>query len=222
MRCPPGDCSVEDMALTYFSGLDSSVGALGDDAVGANARRWSVDRIVPVVGAGLAAVSYVSVSEGACRGAGVPGTVGPAWVLRGATSYKRYTESVEQAMLDAVQPPLGRPEAGRAALIPITKSTAWWELPQDARRAIFEETSHHIAVGLEYLPAVARQLYHGRDLGEPFDFLTWFEFAPSDESGFDQLLARLRTSREWEYVEREIEIRLTREPEVERLPLANR
>src|SRR2546428_7160638 len=31
-----------------------------------------------------------------------------------------------------------------------------------------------------YLPAIARRLYHCRDLGEPFDFLTWFEYAPAD------------------------------------------
>lgn len=71
-----------------------------------------------------------------------------------------------------------RPEATHAAIIPITKSGAWWRLAQDERREIFEESSHHIAIGLEYLPAVARELYHGRDLGEPFDFLAWFEYAP--------------------------------------------
>jgi len=48
-------------------------------------------------------------------------------------------------------------------------------LTQDERREIFEERSRHIATGLEYLPAVARRLHHSRDLGGPFDFLTWFE-----------------------------------------------
>jgi len=75
---------------------------------------------------------------------------------------------------------------------------------------VFEETSHHISVGLEYLPAVARQLYHGHDLGEPFDFLTWFEYAVGDTIAFEELLDRLRTSREWDYVEREVDIRLSR------------
>jgi chlorite dismutase len=116
----------------------------------------------------------------------------------------------ERTALAATQPPLGRPEATCAALIPITKSEAWWELTQEDRRAIFEERSHHIAVGLEYLPATARRLYHSRDLGEPFDFLTWFEFAPSETPGFDELVERLRSSEEWTYVTREVEIRLTR------------
>ena len=79
----------------------------------------------------------------------------------------------------AVQAGLGRPEATCAALIPIKKSAAWWELTQEERRQIFEDKSHHIAGSLKYLPAIARQLYHCRDLGEPFDFLTWFEYAPA-------------------------------------------
>jgi hypothetical protein len=96
------------------------------------------------------------------------------------------------------QDPLGRAASTRAALIPITKSDAWWELPQDERRQIFEETSHHVATGLEYLPAIARRLHHGRDLGEPFDFLTWFEFAREHASAFDELVDRLRQAQRLE------------------------
>jgi enoyl-[acyl-carrier-protein] reductase (NADH) len=47
------------------------------------------------------------------------------------------------------------------------KSEAWWALAQDRRRAILEEQSRHIAIGMEYLPAIARRLHHGRELGEP-------------------------------------------------------
>jgi chlorite dismutase len=95
-------------------------------------------------------------------------------------------------------------------LIPIKKSLEWWELAQDERRAIFEEESHHTAVGMDYLPGVARRLLHCRDIGEPFDFLTWFEFAPEHTQAFDELLMRMRSSKEWDYVEREVEVRLER------------
>ena len=81
--------------------------------------------------------------------------------------------------------------------------------PED-RRAIFEETSRHTAIGLEYLPAIARRLHHCRDIGEPFDFLTWFEFAPQHAAAFDELVARLRATPEWDFVEREVDIRLER------------
>jgi chlorite dismutase len=123
------------------------------------------------------------------------------------TSNERYLTRAEHDALVARQPPLGRPEATRAALIPIRKRDDWWDLPQDERRAIFEERSHHVATGLEYLPAVARRLHHSRDLGEPFDFLTWFEYAPIHADAFEDLVARLRETREWSYVEREVDIR---------------
>jgi chlorite dismutase len=106
---------------------------------------------------------------------------------------------------------INRAEAVCAVLIPIKKSVRWWEMAQDERRAIFEEESHHTATGLEYLPGVARRLLHCRDLGEPFDFLTWFEFASEHTQAFDELLLRLRASKEWQYVEREVEIRLDRQ-----------
>ena len=83
-------------------------------------------------------------------------------------------------------------------------------LTQDDRRAIFEETSHHTAIGLDYLPAIARQLYHCRDLDQPFDFLTWFEYAPEDAGVFEELVRRLRSTTEWSYVEREVDVRLKR------------
>lgn len=132
--------------------------------------------------------------------------------MRGITSNERYVERAERQQLVAVQEGLGRPAASHAALIPIRKSAAWWQLTQDERRAIFEQRSRHTAIGLRYLPAVARRLHHCRDLGEdePFDFLTWFEFAPEHAAPFEDLLAALRATPEWEFVEREVEVRLER------------
>ena len=136
---------------------------------------------------------------------------GSRWLLRGVTSNQRYVTRPEQSSLAASQAGLGRPEATCAALIPITKTAAWWALTQDERREIFEARSSHIATGLRYLPAIARRLHHCRDLGEPFDFLTWFEFAPADAAAFDDLVAALRATEEWDFVEREVDIRLIRE-----------
>ncbi len=168
---------------------------------------WRVVGEKRVVGPGLEPVARVHVINDLV--AELP--MGSAWVLQGFTSNIRYAERDEVDMLRAVQPNLNRPEATCAALIPIKKSQQWWDMPQDERRAIFEEHSHHTAIGLDYLPAVARRLHHSRDLGEPFDFLTWFEFAPEHLVAFDELLVRLRASKEWEYVEREVELRLERD-----------
>jgi hypothetical protein len=172
---------------------------------GGNEGAWRVRSVSAVVGAPLPTVERLEVLEGA-RAA--PPSV--AWTLHGVVGHERYVERREHDELAARSPRLGRPEATRAALIPIRKSEAWWTLPQDERRAIFEERSRHMATGLRYLPAVARRLHHSRDLGEPFDFLTWFEFAPSDEAGFDELVAVLRATQEWAYVDREVDIRLER------------
>ena len=175
--------------------------------VGGDAGRWRVERMAGVAGDGLPAVAALDVVEGRF----VPGDGGAGgWVLRGVTSNERYVERPERAALVARQPALGRAEATCAALIPVRKSPAWWDLTQEERRAVLEDGSHHIATGLEYLPAVARRLHHGRDLGEEFDFLTWFEFAPADASAFEELVGRLRATEEWAYVDREVDIRLTR------------
>lgn len=166
---------------------------------------WTIDSITPVVGSWtLAEASHLAVFENV-RASGAA-----AWALRGVTSNERYVTTSERAALTAVQEDLGRPEATSAALIPIRKTDAWWDLPQDTRRAILEERSHHIATGLDYLPAIARRLHHSRELAEPFDFLTWFEFAPSATADFDSLLTRLRATEEWTYVDREVDIRLSR------------
>ncbi len=177
--------------------------------VGGNDGAWSVLSARTVVGDALQPASRVSVLAGAA----IPQRADTAWALGGITSNERYVERHEKASLVKTQASLGRTEATRGALIPIRKTAAWWALTQDERRAIFEAQSHHIAVGLRYLPAVARRLHHCRDLGptEPFDFLTWFDYAPSDESAFDDLLAAMRSSAEWAYVDREVDIRLVRD-----------
>lgn len=166
---------------------------------------WTIQRMAAVRGESLPLASRLDVVEGV-RSAGLS----PRWTLRGFTSNERYVERTERAALAARQERLVRPDATCAALIPVRKSEAWWDLPQDERRAIIEQRSHHIALGLEYLPAIARRLHHGRDLGEPFDFLTWFEFAPVDADAFEELVDRLRATEEWAYVEREVDMRLVR------------
>jgi chlorite dismutase len=174
--------------------------------VGGDRGRWAIEQVTTLAGPELPTASSVDVVEGGAEGA----ESSAAWILRGVAGHERYLTRTEHDALAGVQEPLGRPAATRAALIPIRKSEAWWSLAQDERRSIFEERSHHVTIGLDHLPAVARRLHHSRDLGEPFDFLTWFEFSPQAAAGFDDLLRRLRATEEWKYVDREIEIRLAR------------
>jgi chlorite dismutase len=176
--------------------------------VGGKMGAWSAVSIKAVVGETLPAVDRLDIVSGAV--ATLP--AGAAWMLRGVTSNDRYVTRDEKDRLLEKQAALGRPEATQMALIPIRKNAKWWALTQDERRNLFEEKSKHITIGLKYLPAVARRLHHCRDLGEgePFDFLTLFDFAKDDIKAFDDMLAELRATEEWKFVEREVDIRLVR------------
>jgi hypothetical protein len=176
--------------------------------VGSSSGAWTVESTRAVVGESLADVARLDV---VAAGAAEPG-VAPTWRLRGIVSNERYVERAEKDALVARQEGLGRPACTRAALIPIRKSADWWALTQDERRQVFEAQSRHIAIGLHYLPAIARRLHHCRDLSpdEPFDFLTWFEYSPADAGAFEELVGRLRESPEWRFVEREVDLRLSR------------
>ncbi len=178
--------------FTVFTGGDQGV--------------WRVLSVSAVTGEGLGAASHLDIwtSEQ------VAPLSATTWQLTGTPSNVRYVERAEKTALVSRQAGLGRPEATRAALIPIRKSPTWWDMTQEERRIIFEDKSRHIADSMTYLPAIARQLYHSRDLGQPFDFLTWFEYAPEDAEKFEQLVRHLRGTEEWCYVERDVDIRLAR------------
>lgn len=173
--------------------------------VGSDVGTYRVLRMEAVVGEPLAPVTAVTSHPEHLALRDLPSS---AWALRATSTQVRYVERSEQERLRPLQPPLGRQNCSHAALIPIRKADAWWDLPQDERRAIFEERSQHIASTLKYLPAIARRLHHSRELGEPFDFLTWFEYAAEHAELFEELVQGLRQTEEWQYVEREVDIRL--------------
>lgn len=197
-----------NLACAHPSGSSTASGAAVSRVtfIGGNSGSWAVERIEAIRGLTLPPVVALEKIEG---GEFIGGDAG-AWALRGVRSNERYLQSQEKAELTRVQAGLGRPECDCAALIPMSKSKAWWDLPQDERRAILEERSHHISIGSRYLPAIARRLFHGRDLGAEFDFLTWFEFAERDRGAFDGLVGTLRRTEEWQFVEREVDLRLKR------------
>lgn len=186
---------------------NSSVSSRTTTFYGGSSGPWRVEKHQTVTGDPIKPAARVSVASG-----GSP--LGKfEWALQGVTSNIRYASRAEIGTLEERQPVLDRPEATRAVLIPIRKNAEWWSLAQDQRREIIEARSTHISKGTSYLPAIARKLYHCRDLGEdqPFDFLTWFEFSPADEGVFDELLHFLRSSEEWRFVDREVELRLVRD-----------
>lgn len=180
------------------------------DFTGGNHGPWHILSNINLIGAPLPNAPRLKVEPSV----GALPQSGPGWQLQGIISNERYVTRDEKTVLVARQRGLGRPSATCAALIALRKHPGWWELTQDERRAIVEEQSNHIAIGMQYLPAIARRLYHCRDLAntQPFDFITWFEFAPDDTAAFDELLELLRRSVEWQFVEREVDIRMLQAP----------
>src|SRR5690349_24181756 len=104
--------------------------------VGGTAGRWRIEHVEVLRGEALPPAARLSVLEGAA--AARANETAAAWVLRGVTSDVRYVTRREHEALRARSEPLGRPAATRAALIPISKSEAWWELSHDERRRIIE------------------------------------------------------------------------------------
>ncbi|WP_163408684.1 chlorite dismutase family protein [Flavobacterium ajazii] len=174
------------------------------DFIGDNSGEWEVTSMSTLKGNPIEMVSHltkVPQSDLIQSETGI-------WSFKGIISNLRYTEKEEKDKLTAIQEDLGRKSSTLGAFIPIRKSETWWSLAQDERRKIMESKSEHTQTGMKYLPAIARKLFHSRDIGEAFDFLTWFEYAPTDAEAFDELLHTLRKTEEWSYVNREINIRL--------------
>ena len=176
------------------------------DFIGGNSGKWKVTAMTTLKGESLENISYLNK---------IPSTLmmqseSGIWSLKGVVSNLRYTEKEDKEKLIAIQEDLGRETATLAVFIPIRKSEEWWNLAQDERRKIMENKSKHTQIGMKYLPAIARKLFHSRDIGEPFDFLTWFEYAPVDADAFEELVMLLRKTEEWKYVVREIDIRLVK------------
>ena len=80
--------------------------------VGGSAGQWQIMRSAAVLGAGLPAASHLAIVE---TEPGMPASVQGVWVFRGVTSFERYVRANEQTELLALQPPLRRLQATRAA-----------------------------------------------------------------------------------------------------------
>ncbi len=138
--------------------------------------------------------------------------VEPAAPFIGVTQHVLYTGAQERFELTRISAPESGPIA---VLIPICKSPAWWSLAQDERRAFLRGGAPgHFEIGLEYASTIYRRLYHARALpGSAWDFLTYFEFPRERRDAFERLLLRLRDADEnpeWQFVEREVEIWLSK------------
>lgn len=140
-------------------------------------------------------------------------------VFRGVTQHLHYTNKEDKEKLLAESRTEMEPSPSTTAvIIPIRKSPGWWALTQDQRQAFFHKTKAsegHTNIGLPFAGSVYRKLYHSRYTGSalPYDFVTYFEFPADHADDFSHLLTNLRDiskNPEWESVELEFEIRMTK------------
>lgn len=132
----PNEEVTMDSRLFYFIGGDKGT--------------WRVVKTSTIVGKPLLTVDRLDIATCANNQPDQP--TGWAWVLRGITSNERYVVRNEKQQLLAKQQDLDRPEATRAALIPIRKNADWWALTQDERREIIEEHSNTYRLAFAICP----------------------------------------------------------------------
>ena len=175
--------------------------------IGGNSGTWRITNAVTHSGEALKPATHVEIVNG--RLTRLPAK--SAWALRAVVSTTRYITREEPRHSESLRSAWQNTDSSSAALLLGRKSAAWRSLDQVQRREMLEARSKQIATRLRFLPAIARRLCFRRDLGDPFDFVVWFEFCARDTAVFDDLVAAMRSSEEWLYVEREIDIRLTRD-----------
>ena len=131
----------------------------------------------------------------------------------GATTHVVYTDTTTRSELAEISAAESGPVS---VLIPIRKSAEWWALAREQRQAYVMEgaPNGHLAIGRRYAARIYRRLYQARYLpGSEWDFLTYFEFPLEESQAFAELLAELRDVQrnpEWAFVDREVEIWMTR------------
>lgn len=130
----------------------------------------------------------------------------------GVTGQLNYTDTTTLQRLKDQAPTRGTGrDQPNAVVLPLSKTTEWWRLPQEKREQYFFKHPEvfnprhlgHNAIGFKYINKIFRKLYHSRFMGGDQDFITYFEFADSDAKTFDQLLDGLRDvalNPEWKFV----------------------
>jgi hypothetical protein len=137
-------------------------------------------------------------------------------VIDGAERIPRYTTAeMHNYAYKPAQARLSGRVAPNAIIVPMNKTSAWWEKTPLERHAYFyphqeDSTSYpvkgHAQAAEAGISKIFRKLYHNPDgyqrQGE-FDFVTYFECTDENLPVFDQICRALRDERqnpEWKYV----------------------
>ncbi len=203
-------------SFTYAYFTDAAAWKPADDLARVNA--YEVTRVKPIIGEDRLDIPSNLLRLESSSPLTSPDQI-PTHLFRGVTQHLHYTDASQRKELLAQATPEFAPSPQTVTvIIPIRKSQAWWDLPQDERIADYRKTAKtegHTAIGLPYVQHIFRKLYHCRYLesANGFDFITYFEFQVEHTDEFLHLLQSLRNlnvNPEWAYVESEIEIWTTK------------
>ena len=183
--------------------------------------RYRVEAVVPVTGeAPRLGRGFSAARLERAGGVELPAIPPDAIWYRGVKQHLLYTgERQSRELVSQSRSAMPPGEDTTAVVIPLRKTTAWWDLPQDRRQAHFSvaaaATESHTSIGMRYAGRIFRTLYSARYLGAPleYDFVTYFEFPRSEAETFRALLGELRDrarNPEWEFVDLEHEIWMTK------------
>ena len=141
---------------------------------------------------------------------------GSVETLAGVQRPRSYTSyaMIQFAYAHAVPPGPGTKHP-LAAVTPMNKTIAWWEMDFLHRESFFlpryDENENmvvkgHTLASAAGVPSISRRLVHapeGYGLAENYDFVGYFEFAEADAPVFRQVMEALRDTKqnpEWKYV----------------------
>ena len=141
---------------------------------------------------------------------------GSVETLAGVQRPRSYTSHamVQFAYAHALPPGSGE-KFPMAAVTPMNKTAAWWDMDSMHRESFFlpryDENENMVAKGHSLasaagVPKIIRRLVHapeGYGLDENYDFVGYFEFAETDAPIFRQVMEALRDTKqnpEWKYV----------------------
>ncbi len=141
---------------------------------------------------------------------------GSIGTLAGVQRPRSYTShAMSQFAYAHALPPGSGENFPLAAVTPMNKTAAWWEMDSLHRESFFlpryDENENMVVKGHSLasaagVPKIIRRLVHapkGYGLAENYDFVGYFEFAEGDASVFQQVMASLRDTAqnpEWKYV----------------------
>lgn len=174
--------------------------------VGGTSGPWRITKIDTQIGLPLRAASHVDINVGPL--ASQP--FNASWILRGVASSTRFITRDDASEFTLTSSPSHQSQTPCAALILIRRCYEWWNLDKAERTEFQKDREDLLHTNVPFFSTIAKRFQFQRKRNESFDFMAWIEYEASDAALLDEIASTFRRSREWFFVDREIDIRMER------------